>query len=844
MKSRIIYTKYDKTRKYIITTSAEEWGILPNTDNDISKLLQEAIDECHLAGGGILYIPEGYYHLKHSVRLKTAVTLLGDWINLDEEDNSGRGTTFCCYYGHNTPEGRAQFEMEACTGVIGVTCYYPEQCMDNVYAYSPTFRQDGIDSITLENVTLVNPYIGIQCGPDGNELHYLKNVLISPLSVGFYMDMTTDIGRMEGVKISPKYYERFTLTPGNKVIDQNTKATLYNYMFENAVGIFMARSDWEYGYDIEIEGCKNGLLITSMADIGPNTQISRLHIKNCEVGIRIIRANAYGIAISNSIIEADKSRVKAAILIEEEFTTLLQLNQVKLEGTYPVMVQMEGSGQAGFIDCKFGGKNQNVLQKSGGLSLINCFFETEGDHVYLAKNIGGTQIIGCKAIGCEVHIIAEEEAKKELVYDEAAVDMHTCLDMDHKPYPYSTQPSFDYLYDVKEYGALGDGMANDTGGFLRALEQAKTTGGIVYVPPGMYRITESLCIPQNVELRGIFEVPCHTLGGGSILEADYGAGEEDAKPLIVMEEESGVRGIVIHYPEQDPTTPIAFPWSIQTRGNRCYVINTVFVNSWLGLDMGTYGCEEHYVSYISGAPIRCGVFLGNNKKEGWVENIQYNPHYWYRSSLPNHPSNDTWKSFWHNQIKYLDAIKFGYNEKEHLLNTFVFAAKNGLYFTDQNGKATNGLFIGHGTDGGEKGLRVDSVGQVDMINTELVTIESPNQRTYIYVTSTGEGEIRLHNTLMWGAPNIGVEIDDGKIQLNQTNFVDQGECAILTHGGNLTLNGSYFYHNTNHVRCNDGNVRLIANMTPKIEKNGQARNHSIQSVCRKGTVFQKWNWSK
>lgn len=57
--------------------------------------------------------------------------------------------------------------------------------------------------------------------------------------------------------------------------------------------------------------------------------------------------------------------------------------------------------------------------------------------------------------------------------------------------------------DVRSHGAAGDGMNDDTAAFRAAIaEAAKQGGGTVRVPPGTYRITDSLHLPTGITLRG------------------------------------------------------------------------------------------------------------------------------------------------------------------------------------------------------------------------------------------------------------------------------------------------------------------------------------------------------
>lgn len=846
MKIEIIKERYPSEDILVATVNAGDYGTDVTGINDSATAIQQAIDACYSYGGGTVYLPEGKYALKSGLTVKTGVTLRGEWLNPDRERNEGRGSILLCYWGRDDEEGTAQVVMEACTGLVNLTFYYPEQETGNPIPYSPAVRQHGTDSMTLKNVTLVNPWLGVRCGPDANELHYLNNVYMTPLHNGVFMDMTTDIGRMQNLHISPKYLEEFMLIPGETVLKEWEKKELRKHMLTQVTGVFMARSDWEYGYHIRIEGCKTGFLITSMKDSGPNTQISGLHIHNCDTGFRLVNVNPYGVALSDSTITADREGLSAAIESEGTFRTVMQLNGVDFEGPYLHHVIHKGKGQLSFVNCSFINWKEEgsaILQENGGLSVLQCSFHGTGLHFEIEDGVTGTQILGCK-YGGKVQKKVGEKALGELLYSEEPLFLPVAPRGGHKPYPYKTCPAVKKLFLAADYGAAGDGETDNTEAFKKALEEAGKEGGIVYVPAGWYRFDGSLTIPAGVELRGTFEVPCHTMGGGSVLQPFGNKGSESETAFITLEGGAGIKGIVIHYPEQDPVNPVQYPWSVQARGSRCYVINTVFVNSWLGLDLGTYGSKNHYVSYISGAPIHCGIYAGNNEEEGWIENVQYNPHYWYRCDLPGKPKGDTWRAFWHNQIKYLDAIKFGYNEQMHLLNTFVFAARNGLYFTEQKGRGTGGLFIGHGTDGGEKGIYFEEAGNMDFINTELVTIESPNTRIYLSASRNVTGHIKFFNTLMWGAPDYAVVIEGGSLELEQINYVDQGKRANTVKGGNLKLSGGFFYHNAGHLNVEDGEASVIGNMTVKALQ-GRRDNGKIMDIAvTGGKAEDKWNWAK
>jgi Pectate lyase superfamily protein len=56
--------------------------------------------------------------------------------------------------------------------------------------------------------------------------------------------------------------------------------------------------------------------------------------------------------------------------------------------------------------------------------------------------------------------------------------------------------------NVKAFGAVGDGVADDTSEIQAALTAASTGGGLVYVPPGTYMLSASLVVPTKTHLIG------------------------------------------------------------------------------------------------------------------------------------------------------------------------------------------------------------------------------------------------------------------------------------------------------------------------------------------------------
>ena len=62
--------------------------------------------------------------------------------------------------------------------------------------------------------------------------------------------------------------------------------------------------------------------------------------------------------------------------------------------------------------------------------------------------------------------------------------------------------TYTLVFNVKNYGATGDGSTDDTSFISAAITAAAVSGGVVFFPPGTYRVTSVLTISEDVSLVG------------------------------------------------------------------------------------------------------------------------------------------------------------------------------------------------------------------------------------------------------------------------------------------------------------------------------------------------------
>ena len=89
-------------------------------------------------------------------------------------------------------------------------------------------------------------------------------------------------------------------------------------------------------------------------------------------------------------------------------------------------------------------------------------------------------------------------------------------------------------YTVQEFGAKGDGVADDTPAFQQAMNcMCECGGGTVFVPEGKYRLNGELTIPTSVTLRGEWETPAKGKPiRGTVLMALAGKNNKNGQPFI------------------------------------------------------------------------------------------------------------------------------------------------------------------------------------------------------------------------------------------------------------------------------------------------------------------------
>ena len=189
-----------------------------------------------------------------------------------------------------------------------------------------------------------------------------------------------------------------------------------------------------------------------------------------------------------------------------------------------------------------------------------------------------------------------------------------------------------YLY-VADIAAL-DATLTDAGPAIQAaLNEAAATGGIVYLPHGVYSVYTPLAVPAGVELRGALPMAVRDFASRSTetIPGTVLLSYVNDRTFITLAESAGVQGFRIFYPTYDATTALGLLKSgdavvescvaIRGTGKNVYAMNMVVSSSMVGIDFT--GCDGHLIKQTFGCAFSSFIRAGG--KNGVIESVLCNP---------------------------------------------------------------------------------------------------------------------------------------------------------------------------------------------------------------------------
>ncbi len=368
--------------------NAQKFGATGKGQTDDSAAIQKAMDASAAKGGGVAKLPTGRYRLDKPITVPSGVTLSGEW----EEPHHAqltKGTVILAYAGKGKETDPPLVSLSPSSGIKGMTFFYPEQRIPGTLPYPWTIAGSGMHCSVMD-ITLVNPYKGIDFGTNPNELHYVRNVFGCPLKTGVFVDKCTDIGRLENVHFNPHYWMRA------EVEGIPSWGDLSKYLFENCTAFEFARSDWEYVLNTFSYGCKIGMHFHALKDGACNGNFLGNGIDWAQTSILVEATQEPGILFTNGEFVGGKG-AESEIEVTKSHNGVVQFSNCAFWGPTQRVARTDGDGMVSFNQCNFVNWAEGVpaIEALGGdVTIQGCRFSHGARHVLLGPALKTAVVMG------------------------------------------------------------------------------------------------------------------------------------------------------------------------------------------------------------------------------------------------------------------------------------------------------------------------------------------------------------------------------------------------------------------------------------------------------------------
>ncbi|WP_129312260.1 glycosyl hydrolase family 28-related protein [Streptomyces sp. L2] len=236
-------------------------------------------------------------------------------------------------------------------------------------------------------------------------------------------------------------------------------------------------------------------------------------------------------------------------------------------------------------------------------------------------------------------------------------------------------PGMSSVFDVTAYGAVGDGAADDSTPIQKAINVASAKGGVVWIPPGAYRLGTGLTVNAPIVIAGAGWGPAQNTHG-SWLYVD----STNVSAITITWNGAGttVADLAIGHKQPSPGpgwAPLDYPPAIQVSSTDVHIHDVMLNNPTRGISItypdGVVGrvCLER----IWGQPLRQGIEIDNALDVIKIDNIHFWPFWSVDPNVGAYVAGNA------------TAIRSARNDNPHFTRIFALGYAVGMHFDASSG---------------------------------------------------------------------------------------------------------------------------------------------------------------
>lgn len=239
---------------------SNQLGMLPTVD--ATPKIQKALNLAGSQGGGVVFLPAGFYKISGVLVVPSNVELRG--ASAVSDKNSNGGTTLFVHNGYNSQQPEAENALITLhgkqAGVSGIKFFHPARNFaDAPNAYSSInipfpFVVRGIGSDQyVKNVTLQNSYLGIDFSSKIGSNYYIERLVGSSGSKYIVAGGGADVhGEVKNINFNPNSIVRASYGVHNWLLEKNLFDKIMEVTRQNAILLTVEGREKVFAHSITI----------------------------------------------------------------------------------------------------------------------------------------------------------------------------------------------------------------------------------------------------------------------------------------------------------------------------------------------------------------------------------------------------------------------------------------------------------------------------------------------------------------------------------------------------------------------------------------------------------------